>query len=378
MDTRGSGIPDDRRSRARVPERNAACRRRRQRRWRRTGTDAAFSSADSYSGAPSSSSTTMSSGARPLSVTATSSRRRLPELQARLRHVDAAQGDARPRRANARLPCRDGLGGGEGRVAVSAAVIARRRHRTWTRTRRPCASRCSAAGARDRALGKRDPARRVAGRAALVVQRNHLVLQDLVERARFLAIAALADRACRRGLDRPAVVAVVAFGPPAVEHREVDHAVDARLHSRGARRLQRVDRVVEPHVDAGDEPAREPQVVALEEAARCPRTPACARIARSCGSCPGPARRPGAPCRRTRRAPAARGRSRAAPASRGSRTTALRACRSRSGAEADGQHVGVAGSASAAADRGATRCPGCGNAGRVRARNVCSIRDLRN
>ena len=46
----------------------------------------------------------------------------------------------------------------------------------------------------------------------------------------------------RGRLDRPAVLAVVALVPPAVEHREVERAVDARLHARRAGGLQRVRR----------------------------------------------------------------------------------------------------------------------------------------
>ena len=69
----------------------------------------------------------------------------------------------------------------------------------------------------------------------------------------------------RRRLDPPAVLAVVALVPPAIQDGEVDHAIHARFHPRGSRCLQRMDGVVEPHIHAGHEPPRDVQVVALDE-----------------------------------------------------------------------------------------------------------------
>ena len=53
--------------------------------------------------------------------------------------------------------------------------------------------------------------------------------------------------------DAPAVLAVVALAPPAVQHAQVHRAVQARLLPRGAAGLQRIFRRVQPHIDAGDQ-----------------------------------------------------------------------------------------------------------------------------
>ena len=65
--------------------------------------------------------------------------------------------------------------------------------------------------------------------------------------------------------DRPAVVAVVALVPPAVEDADVGDAVLGRLHARRPRRLERPARVVQPDVDALHEEARDAHVVVLED-----------------------------------------------------------------------------------------------------------------
>ena len=49
-----------------------------------------------------------------------------------------------------------------------------------------------------------------------------LILQQLVQRLGFLAAPARLVQALRHRLDGPAVLAVVAFVPPAVEDRQVD------------------------------------------------------------------------------------------------------------------------------------------------------------
>ena len=66
--------------------------------------------------------------------------------------------------------------------------------------------------------------------------------------------------------DLPAGDAVLAaLGPPAVEDRDVGHAVHRRLHARRARRLERPARVVEPDVGAARQQRAERHVVVLEE-----------------------------------------------------------------------------------------------------------------
>ena len=39
----------------------------------------------------------------------------------------------------------------------------------------------------------------------------------------------LVERVCRR-LDRPAILTIIAFVPPAVQHRQIQHAIDASFH----------------------------------------------------------------------------------------------------------------------------------------------------
>ena len=67
------------------------------------------------------------------------------------------------------------------------------------------------------------------------------------------------------GGDGPAVVAVVHLVPPAVEDRQVEAAVERRLHAGRAAGLERAQRVVEPHVAARVERLRHRDVVVGQE-----------------------------------------------------------------------------------------------------------------
>ena len=99
-----------------------------------------------------------------------------------------------------------------------------------------------------------------------VVEAGHeLVLDEVVERRRLGVVALLVVRRGVGGRDRPAVLAVVPLVPPAVEDREVQHAVERGLHAARAARLERAQRVVEPHVAAGVERLRERDVVVGQE-----------------------------------------------------------------------------------------------------------------
>ena len=118
---------------------------------------------------------------------------------------------------------------------------------------------------RDRALGHAYPARRKPRWAAVVIHRDDLILQQFVQGLAFLARTARIVQVLRRRLDAPAVVAVVALAPPAVEHRQVEHAVHPRLHAGGAARLERIHRVVQPDIDPRHDSPRKAQVVTLEQ-----------------------------------------------------------------------------------------------------------------
>ena len=50
----------------------------------------------------------------------------------------------------------------------------------------------------------------------------------------------------------PAVFAVVALPPPAIEHTQIEHAVDCGLHARRATGLQWIFRCIDPDIDTGD------------------------------------------------------------------------------------------------------------------------------
>ena len=159
------------------------------------------------------------------------------------------------------------------------------------------------------------------------------------------------------------------------------HAVHAGLHARGARCLERIDRVVEPHVDA-----RRP--AGARGAGRSPRpagsgrrTPASAPRCTMCRirSCPGWSAGCALPAKRN-----STGRSRVARRSARSAVEVVEQQRralvgGEAPREADGEHVrDWPDRRSAAAGRGAPRCRGCASAARaMRWRTRCSICDFR-
>ena len=67
------------------------------------------------------------------------------------------------------------------------------------------------------------------------------------------------------GADGEAVEAVVGLGPPAVEHGEIQAAVEDDLLAAGAGGFERAARIVEPDVDALDQMAADVDVVVLDE-----------------------------------------------------------------------------------------------------------------
>ena len=99
-----------------------------------------------------------------------------------------------------------------------------------------------------------------------VIKRDNLVLEELVEGAG-VDLALKVDRAAWGDLraDRPAVVAVVTFAPPAIEHTQIQAAIGGQFHSTRATRFQRPERIVQPKIDALDEATRDVGVVVLDE-----------------------------------------------------------------------------------------------------------------
>ena len=83
---------------------------------------------------------------------------------------------------------------------------------------------------------------------AVVIQRQHHLLELVVKRA--CIVVGQPDRVP----DRPAGHAFDApLDPPAVEHRQIGHAVERGFHAAGAGSLERRQRRVEPHVHTGSQ-----------------------------------------------------------------------------------------------------------------------------
>ena len=114
------------------------------------------------------------------------------------------------------------------------------------------------------ALAAPHPFGRVAVAVARVVQRHHFFFERVEHRGGIERVAPLGVLRIGAG-NAPAVVLVEALGPPAVENADVEPAVDGGLDAGGAAGLERRHRIVEPDVDAGHQPARQLQVVVLEE-----------------------------------------------------------------------------------------------------------------
>ena len=92
------------------------------------------------------------------------------------------------------------------------------------------------------------PSVRDAVGVTLIEERDHLLFEELDEGVRIVLVLCVRI-GVRRG-DGPAVLTVVGFGPPAIEHAEVQTPVQGDLHAAGAARFQRWTRQVEPQVDA--------------------------------------------------------------------------------------------------------------------------------
>ena len=161
----------------------------------------------------------------------------------------------------------------------------------------------------DGALHPRDPVARQAVAIAVVVERDHLVAQHASAATRRRGRRARSvDECVSPHADGEAVQAVVGLGPPAVEDRQVQAAVEHHLLAAGAAGLERPPRVVQPDVDALHQVPADVDVVVLDEERACRRTAGRASAARSAAASPCPGRRAGAPCRRRRTAPASAGR----------------------------------------------------------------------
>ena len=93
----------------------------------------------------------------------------------------------------------------------------------------------------------------------------HAVLDEVVERGGLDVVTTLGVFDAVGGRDGPTVLAVVPLVPPPVEDREVEPAVERRLHARRPTRLERAQRVVQPNVAARVEGLRHLDVVVGQE-----------------------------------------------------------------------------------------------------------------
>src|SRR6266478_4107875 len=98
-----------------------------------------------------------------------------------------------------------------------------------------------------------------------VIERNDLVLEQLIKTARVSFVLKFNRAIINLGPNRPAVVAVVSFTPPAIEHAEIDPAIWRRFHSAGPACFQRTKRMVQPKIDTLHETARDVAVVIFQK-----------------------------------------------------------------------------------------------------------------
>ena len=109
-----------------------------------------------------------------------------------------------------------------------------------------------------------DPALRDAVAAAVVEPGDDLAFEQPIDRLGVVLVLPGLWFQLAAVADRPAVAAVAGLGPPAVEDRAVEAAVQRGFHPAGAGGLHRADGVVEPDVAAGGEHAADVHVVVLE------------------------------------------------------------------------------------------------------------------
>ncbi len=98
-----------------------------------------------------------------------------------------------------------------------------------------------------------------------VIERDDLVFEQLIKTAASTSLWNSTRAVLDLSTDGPAIVAVVAFAPPAIEHAQVKSAVWRQFHSAGAAGFQRAQRIVQPKIDALHEPARDVGVVVFHE-----------------------------------------------------------------------------------------------------------------
>ena len=98
-----------------------------------------------------------------------------------------------------------------------------------------------------------------------VIKWDDLVFEQLIKAARVHFVLKLDRAVVDLGANRPAVVAIVTFAPPAIENAEVDPGVRRQFHSTRAARFQRAQRMVEPQINPLHETAGDVTVVVFDK-----------------------------------------------------------------------------------------------------------------
>ncbi len=179
--------------------------------------------------------------------------------------LDVHDGDAGPGRTHARLPCGKCTGARVAVVAHAPLEPARRDvHPLDVFAHHPVRAE-RGRQRRERVPDLPHPCLGDSVAVALVEARCDLVLDEVVERFGLegVTLGAVSGRIRRR--DGPAVLAVEVLVPPAVEDRQVECAVEGRLHAGGPARLQRPQRVVQPDIRARVQQLRHADVVVRQE-----------------------------------------------------------------------------------------------------------------
>src|SRR5436190_16096973 len=119
--------------------------------------------------------------------------------------------------------------------------------------------------AADRFAHQLEPGQRKFAVGLGVIKRDDLVFEQLIKAAGIHFVLELDSAIFDLGADGPAVVPIIAFAPPTIEHTEVEAAIRRRFHSAGAACFQRTQWIVQPKIDGLHQAPRNVSVVILDE-----------------------------------------------------------------------------------------------------------------
>ena len=110
-----------------------------------------------------------------------------------------------------------------------------------------------------------NPLARQAVNVAIVESRNDLLFENVIQRLRIATIGDLVRNMLRAVTDREAIRAVVRFGPPAVEDRQVQAAIENYFLAARSRSFERPAWIVQPNVHTLHHVAGNIDVIVLDE-----------------------------------------------------------------------------------------------------------------